>query len=149
DRAYAYLAKALRNQPDHAAYLGMLPQTVSTDDQVMAHFPALEKAAHQPGAKPELQALVARGYAKKKNIPMAARLFAEIHSKNPKLLEGNREAMIAVYEAKNFELAGKLAESCIAKDDRDRQAQEIRLNSYSAMKKTPQQIREALKGVIA
>src|SRR5690606_5186317 len=64
DRAYAYLAKALRNQPDHAAYLGMLPQTVSTDDQVMAHFPALEKAAHQPGAKPELQALVARGYAK-------------------------------------------------------------------------------------
>ena len=49
---------------------------------------------------------MARGHAKRKNGAQAARLFAEAYAKSPKLLEGDRGAVVAVYEAKDYELAG-------------------------------------------
>jgi tetratricopeptide (TPR) repeat protein len=149
DRAYVFATKALRNQPTNPEYLALLPQTVVSDEQVMANFDALQKFALQPGAKPELQALVARGYAKKKNWPLAAKLFSEAYAKNPRLLDGNRDAVIALNEVKNYELAGKLAESYLAKDDKDRQVREIQVSAYTATGKPPEKMREALKGLIA
>ena len=110
DKAYAYLSKALRNQPTNQEYLSLLPAVVQSDDQVDAHFAALEKSAFLPGAKPELQAMVARGYAKRKNNLLAARLYAEAYAQDPKVLDGKREAVISVYDAKNLQLAGALAE---------------------------------------
>ncbi|MDB5107059.1 MAG: tetratricopeptide repeat protein [Fibrobacteres bacterium] len=149
DRAYVFVTKALRNQPANPEYLALLPQTVVSDEQVMANFPALEKFALQPGAKPELQALVARGYAKKKNWPLSAKLFSEAYAKNPRLLDGNRDAVIALNEAKNYELAGKLAETYLLKDDKDRQIREIEVNAFTATGKPPEKMREAIKGLIA
>ncbi|HKP95407.1 MAG TPA: tetratricopeptide repeat protein [Fibrobacteria bacterium] len=149
DRAYVFATKALRNQPANPEYLALLPLTVVSDEQVMANFPALEKFALQPNAKPELQALVARGYAKKKNHVMAAKLFSEAYAKNPRLLDGNRDAVISLNEAGNFELAGKLAESCLAKDDKDRRIREIQVNAYAATNKPPEKMRSALNGLVA
>ncbi len=149
DRAYVFVTKALRNQPSNPEYLALLPQTVVSDEQVMANFAALEKFALQPGAKPELQALVARGYAKKKNYPLASKLFSDAYAKNPRLLDGNRDAVIALNEAKNYELAGKLAETYLAKDDKDRQIREIQVSAYTATGKPPEKMREAIKGLIA
>ena len=149
DRAYVYASKALRNQPTNPEYLSLLPQTVVSDEQVMANFPALEKFALQPNAKPELQALVARGYAKKKNWPMSAKLFSDAYAKSPHLLDGNRDAVIALNEAKNYELAGKLAETFLAQNDKDRQIRTIQVNAYTATGKPPAKMREAIVGLMA
>jgi tetratricopeptide (TPR) repeat protein len=149
DKAYVYLAKALRNQPANPEYLALLPSVIQSDDQVEAHFPALQVAALQPGAKPELQAMVARAYSKRKNNAMAARLYAEAYAKNPKLLEGQREAVVATYESKNLELSGALADKYLATDDKDRQIQEIRVNSYMATNKPTEKLRDAIKGLAA
>ena len=43
----------------------------------------------------ELKVLVAQGHAKKKNMPQAARLFAEVHAQSPSLVEGKRDAIVA------------------------------------------------------
>ncbi len=149
DRAYVYASKAVRNQPTNQEYLSLLPQTVVSDEQVMANFAALEKFALQPGAKPELQALVARGYAKKKNWLLAGRLFSDAYAKSPKLLDGNRDAVIAMSEAKNWPLAGKLADTYLTTNDKDLQVQQIRLTAYSATSQPPEKMRDAIKGVIA
>ncbi|MDB5047824.1 MAG: repeat protein, partial [Fibrobacteres bacterium] len=149
ERAYVFASKALRNQPTNPEYLALLPQTVVSDEQVMANFAALEKFALQPNAKPELQALVARGYAKKKNYPMAAKLFSEAYAKSPRLLDGNRDAVISLNEAKNYELAGRLAESYLAKDDKDRVIREIQVNAYTVTNKPPEKMREAIRGLAA
>ncbi|MBW8889776.1 MAG: tetratricopeptide repeat protein [Fibrobacteres bacterium] len=149
DKAYAYLAKALRNQPNNQEYLALLPSVVQSDDQVDAHFAALEKSAFLPGAKPELQAMVARGFGKRKNNLMSARLYAEAYSKDPKVLDGKREAVVSVYEAKNLELAGALAEKYLATDDKDRQIREIEVNSFTATNKPADKVREAIKGLAA
>ncbi|MEO7425458.1 MAG: tetratricopeptide repeat protein [Fibrobacteria bacterium] len=148
ERAYVFASKALRNQPTNPEYLALLPQTVVSDEQVMANFPALERFAFQPGAKPELQALVARGYAKKKNNLMAAKLFSEAYAKNPKILDGNRDAVLSLNEAKNYEVAGKLAEAYLLKDDKDRQVREIQVNAYAATNKPPEKMRSALIGLM-
>ena len=149
DKAYAYLSKALRNQPSNPEYLGLLPAVVQSDEQVDAHFDALKIASLQPNAKPELQAMVARGYAKRKNNPMAAKLYADAYAKNPKLVEGQREAVVATYEVKNLELAGALAASYLATDDKDRAIREIQVNSYMATNKSPEKLRDAIKGLAA
>ncbi len=149
DRAYVFASKALRNQPANPEYLALLPQTVVSDEQVMANFPALEKFALQPNAKPELQALVARGYAKKKNNIMAAKLFSEAYAKSPHLLDGNRDAVLSLNEAKNYDLAGRLAETYLLKDDKDRQVREIQVNAYAATNKPPEKMRAALNGLVA
>ncbi|MEO7427001.1 MAG: tetratricopeptide repeat protein, partial [Fibrobacteria bacterium] len=149
DKAYVYLAKALRNQPANPEYLALLPSVVQSEEQVDAHFPALQSAAIQPNAKPELQALVARGYAKRKNNAMAAKLYADAYAKNPKLLEGQREAVVTVYEAKNMELSGALAEKYLLTDDKDRVIREIEVNSFIATNKPTDKLREAIKGLSA
>ena len=147
EKAYVYLEKALRNQPSNQEYLGLLPAVVTSEDQVTAHFAALEKSVNLPGAKPELQAMMARGYAKRKNNALAAQLYAQAYAKAPKAVEGQREAIIALYDAKNFELAGNLAEKYIAIDDKDRVIREIEVNSFIATKKSPDKLREAIKGL--
>jgi tetratricopeptide (TPR) repeat protein len=147
DKAYIYLSKALRNQPNNQEYVALLPSVVSSDDQVDAHFGALEKAAFYPNAKPELQAMVARGYAKRKNNLMAARLYSEAYAKDPKVLDGKREAVVSVYEAKNYELAGALAEKYLATDDKDRQIREIEVNAFTMTGKPADKVRGAIKGL--
>src|SRR5690606_9334405 len=110
------------------------------------HFSALVKSALAPDAKPGLQAMVAAGYVKRKNNLLAARLFAEAHAKDPKSLEGRRDAVISVYEAKNMELAGTLAEKYLAKDD-DREIRGIQVDAYTATNKPPEKLRAAIKGL--
>ncbi len=149
EKAYVYLEKALRNQPANAEYLALLPFLVTSDEQVDGHFAALEKSALLPAAKPELQAMIARGYAKRKNNLMAARLYSEAYAKNPKLVEGQREAVEALYIAKNFELSGALAEKYLLTDDRDKGIHEILVNSFVNTKKSPDKIRRAIQGLAA
>ena len=72
-----------------------------------------------------------------------------MHAKSPKLLDGNRDAVIALYDAKNYELAGSLAEKYAAADgSKDKAVREIQVNSYLATKKPPEKLREAIQGLV-
>ena len=144
EHAYTYAIKAVKNQPLNAEYSALLPRTITSDQQILDNFGVLEKQALQPGARPELQALAARGYAKKKNSLMASRLFADVYAKAPKLLEGNRDAIVTLYDAKNYELSGSLAEKFLNTNSTDKPIREIQVNSYLETKKPAEKLRSAI-----
>ncbi len=148
EKAYAYLAKALKLQPQNPEYQALLPSVVTKDEQALLYLPALEKQALMPGAKPELEYMVARGYMAKKNTAAAVRLLVSVYSKNPRLLEGNRDAILALHEAKQYAQAGALATKFLAQNPADKEVRTAQVEGFLALGKGGPEMREALSGLM-
>gem|GEM_PF-5721038 len=144
DRAYFYAAKALKSQPDNEGYQAIIPEVAITEAQVLDNLSLLEKAAAKPDAKPEWVLRVAKAELAKKNQVGAARWYSQLYATHPKSLEGEKEAITVLYEAKNMDASGALAERYLAKDPSDRDIWKIRIASLLASPQGDAKLREAL-----
>ncbi len=147
DRAYDYISKALAQQPQNAEYQALLPATVTNDYQVAEHLALLENLAQKPDASPDLQLMVAKGLLAKNN-PAAPRFFEMVYAKNPKLLEGSREAIISLYSVKQYPALAVLTTqySAVTPDDRD--VRQIQVEALTATGKGGEDLRQAVNGLV-
>ena len=148
DRAFEYLSKALKLQPQNTEYQSLLPSVVSNDYQVAEYLPLLETMAQQPTAKPELQMMVAKGLLAKQNSLGAAKYFALVYAKEPKLLEGNRDAIMSLYGTKQYPALAVLTTQYSVSNPDDREIRMIQVEALTATGKGGEEMRRALAGLI-
>src|SRR6185369_8502967 len=104
----------------------------TNEGQVAEYLPTLERLAQQGDAKPELQLLVARGLLAKQNAAGAVRYLTLVYAKQPKLLEGNRDFLLALSTAKQYPMVVALAPSVLALNPDDRDVRLAQIDALTA-----------------
>lgn len=150
--AYKYLQKALQNSP-HATkieeYAVLLPKVISSDAQIVRHFPLLQKLGAKGGVSPELDLVLGRGYSVFKNQPRAAEHYAKVMRENPAMLDGLRQAVVDLFAVKDYANAGALAERYVKTDGNDVEIRRIHAAALSQSGAPPARLRAALQGLVA
>lgn len=147
--AYKYLVKALANDPANEEYAALLPKVVSSDVQIVKHFPLLQKLATRGDAPAELNLLLGRGYSSYKSQPRAAEHYAKVLAENPDLLGGMRQPILDLYAVKDYAAAAALAERYVKVDGKDLEVRKIQASALSQSNAPPARLRAALQGLVA
>jgi tetratricopeptide (TPR) repeat protein len=155
EKAYAYIVTALEQSPQNHVYQALLPKAIHNQEQILRHFKLMQEIAARPGtgrrdaANADLFLLLAKGYAVQGQWEASAAHWADAYRLAPKEVQGDREAVLAVYRGKDFPLAAELAERYFAgKPGFDKELQQIQILAYEKTRKDPAVIRKALKALL-
>ncbi len=147
-KAYQYLNRALKQQPDNAQYQSLLPAVVTQESEVDDHLPALERLAQQPGTKPELEVLIAKALLARKNAAIAARYLDDVYAKSPKLLAGDKDAVLALHQARKFQASADLAGQYLAANPGDKDMLRVEVEADQALGKGGDTLRQAMQNLV-
>jgi len=155
-KAYAYLGSALELAPLNQSYLRLLPHAIHSKQQIGKHFKqlqALAARAETSRSNPDngdLFLLLAQGYAAQGQWDQAAAYYALAYKLEPKPLLGDRDAVMAVYRGKNFQLTAELSDRYIeVNPDFDKEIRQVQILAYEKTSQDPAKIRKALQMLLS
>lgn len=155
EKAYAYLASALDKSPKNQVYQSLLPRTIHNRGQMKEHFALLEELALRPSlVKTDVQNFdlffwLGRGYALQQKWDKAGIYFAFASRLKPGAFKEDREAVLAVYQAKDYPLAADLADQYLKTViGFEKDVRQVQILSYEKTKRPDTQIRQSLQDLL-
>ncbi len=156
ERAYAYASSALEQSPQNHNYQNLLPRTIHSDEQILKHFALLNEIAERPEThksdvqNADLYYLLAHGYALKQQWDNSAKYYSLIQALDSKRLIGKRDAILALFQGKNFNLTADLTEKYFdLNQDFDREIRQCQIMSFEKTHKEESAIRKSLQLLLA
>ena len=155
-KAYAYLSTALELSPLNQNYQRLLPHAIHSRQQIQKHFKLLQELAARPETSrsnpdnSDLFLLLAQGYAAQGKWDEASADYALAYKLEPKVLLGDRDAVMAVYRGKNYALTAELSERYVeVNPDFDKEIRQLQILAYEKTMKDPSVIRKTLQMLLA
>ena len=155
-KAYAYLSTALELSPLNQTYQRLLPHAIHSQQQILKHFKLMQEIAargetsRSSADNADLFLLLAQGYAVQGKWDDAASHYAVAYKLEPKTLLGDRDAVMAAYRGKNYQLTGELAERFAeVSPEFDKEIRQVQILSYEKTMKDPAVIRKSLQMLLA
>jgi len=155
EKAYAYLVSALEKSPKNQIYQALLPMAIHNLDQLKQHFALLEELASRSSVNKadkknfDLFFWLGRGYAAQQKWEKAGLQFAVACRLKPEAFKDDREAVLAVYQAKDYALAAQLADIYLQNVvGFEEEVRKVQILAYEKTRRPDSQIRQALHGLL-